>query len=71
MNGGWGSSPLWSTSLVWRIANVFQIGDKVRWSSQSGGSQLEKIGEVVAVIPPNVYPREDFLLDALEVLEQL
>lgn len=37
------------------VANeqVFSPGTKVRWFSQSGGSWTEKIGTVIAHLPPN------------------
>lgn len=30
------------------------VGDWVKWESQAQGTWIEKIGQVVAVIPPNV-----------------
>lgn len=34
---------------------VFKIGDKVTWSSQSGGSTTTKSGEVAGIVPPRTY----------------
>jgi len=34
----------------------FEVGDKVTWSSQSGGSHKRKEGIVVDVIPAKSYP---------------
>jgi hypothetical protein len=31
----------------------FKVGDKVRWISHARGRWLEKVGEVVEVVPPN------------------
>ena len=46
---------------------TFQVGNMVRWKSQSGGFSKEKIGEIVAELPhdtspdqkafPDLYPR--------------
>jgi hypothetical protein len=35
---------------------TFKIGDKLAWTSQAAGTPLEKVGTVVAVIPPNLNP---------------
>ena len=35
----------------------FRRGDKVRWKSQSGGTTLEKDGEVEFIIPINKHPK--------------
>jgi len=35
---------------------VFKVGDKVRWVSQSAGRQTVKIGVVVAEVPPEARP---------------
>lgn len=32
----------------------FKVGDWVRWISQAQGVELEKVGQIVAIIPPNV-----------------
>jgi len=37
----------------------FEVGDKVKWTSQSSGYTKEKVGEVVAVIPPNKFPARE------------
>jgi hypothetical protein len=34
----------------------FQVGDAVRWTSQSGGYRSTKQGVVVAVVPPHIHP---------------
>lgn len=41
--------------------NKFKLGDKVKWSSQAGGSWSHKVGTVVAVVPSGWLPgREEW-----------
>lgn len=37
---------------------MFQLGDKVKWTSQSNGSMKEKHGEIYAVVPAGKSVRE-------------
>ena len=40
---------------------TFKLGDKVAWQSQSQGAWKEKVGTIVAVIPPKTQPnRQQF-----------
>lgn len=52
----------------------FSVGDKVAWTSQSGGFTTNKIGTVIAVVPdgedrrgrvPNEYQHCERMFDAL------
>lgn len=36
----------------------FNIGDRVRWTSQAGGHAKEKRGEVVAIVPAGTDARD-------------
>jgi hypothetical protein len=36
---------------------MFQVGDKVRWSSQAGGVTVKKQGSIVEVVPPYTMKR--------------
>lgn len=33
-----------------------KLGDKVKWSSQSGGYVAVKTGEIIAIVPPDEIP---------------
>lgn len=35
----------------------FKLGDRVRWTSQSAGFSVEKIGEIIEVVPAKASPQ--------------
>lgn len=35
---------------------IFEVGDKVTWSSQASGSVYTRYGKIVAVVPPGIFP---------------
>ena len=35
---------------------VFEVGDKVKWSSQASGQTYTRYGRIVAVVPPLMFP---------------
>lgn len=49
------------------VGCTFQVGDRVCWTSQSGGHTTEKRGVVVGILPARAYPErhipEGYTLD--------
>src|SRR5687767_1847502 len=39
-------------------AMTFELGARVQWTSQAGGNTTTKAGEVVAIVPPGIYPHQ-------------
>jgi len=44
------------------MSRKFNLGAMVKWTSQAGGCTVDKVGEVLEVVPAGSYPdRERFL----------
>lgn len=41
------------------MSTSLQVGDQVEWTSQAGGYEVHKQGEVICVIPPGQRPDRD------------